>query len=47
MPYFFYIKYQLSDGTVNESDGYVEDLEDKIHEIKSDGGEILDIDYES
>ncbi len=47
MPYFYYIVYRLADGTVNESDGNVEDLEDKIHEIESDGGEVIGIDYES
>ncbi len=47
MPYFYNIKYRLSDGTVNESDGYIEDLEDKIHEIESDGGKVLDVEYES
>ncbi len=47
MPYFYYLTFRWLDGEVKESEGYAEDLEDAISEIKSSGGEVLDVDYES
>ncbi len=47
MPYFYFIKYLLADGTLQESTGYAEDLQDAIRRIESEGGKVFDIDYES
>ncbi len=47
MPYFYYIKYQLADGTLRESTGYAEDLPAAISKIESESGKVLDVDFES
>ncbi len=47
MLYFYHIQYRNADNTLHESTGYAEDLQAAISKIESEGGTVIEIDYES